>query len=74
MTNFDPHPVASSLHFYILPDHRGHWIVRERSDLAGGVFSTRKGAIRFALSETGGDASQLEVFRAAQPRTRSSQR
>jgi hypothetical protein len=48
--------------------------VRERSDLAGGVFSTRKGAIRFALSETGGDASQLEVFRAAQPRTRSSQR
>ena len=70
MSNFIPRPIRSSYRFDIGPDHYGHWIVRERSNLAGGVFLTRKGAIRFAISEAGGDASQVHEFGAAQRRAR----
>lgn len=61
MPDFDPHPVRSTYDFYIKCDRRGHWIVRERSNLAGGVFLTRGDAMRFALSETGGDASHVHA-------------
>jgi hypothetical protein len=61
MRNFGFHQVASSHHFYIRPDDHGHWIVRERHRLAGGVFLTREGAMKFALSETGGDASHVHA-------------
>jgi hypothetical protein len=69
MQNFGLHQVPSRYHFYIRPDHHGHWIVRERRNLAGGVFLTREGAMKFALSETGGDASHVHSkFDAAQRR------
>jgi hypothetical protein len=61
MPNLDLHAVRSPYHFYIRPDHHGHWIVRERRNLAGGVFLTRESAMKFALSETGGDASHIHA-------------
>ena len=68
MTSFAPHPVHSPYDFRIDRDRSGHWIVRERSALSGGVFLTRKDAIRFALFETGGDTSRVHA--AAEPRRR----
>jgi hypothetical protein len=69
MPNVDLHAVRSPYHFYIRPDHHGYWIVRERRDLAGGVFLAREGAIKFALFGTGGDASHVHTkFGAAQRR------
>ena len=61
MPDFDPHPVCPPYDFYIKCDRRGHWIVRERSNLAGGVFLTRGDAMRFALSETGGYATHVHA-------------
>jgi len=61
MQNFDLHQVPSPYHFYIRPDHHGHWIVRERRNLAGGVFLTRESAMKFALSEACGDPSHVHA-------------
>jgi hypothetical protein len=55
--------VPSAYDFHINRDRRGHWIVSERHDLSGGVFLTRKDAIRFALFEAGGDASHVHTDR-----------
>lgn len=59
--------VPSSYDFHIGRDRRGHWIVSERHNLSGGVFLTRKDAIRFALFEAGGDPSHVHTHRGARP-------
>jgi hypothetical protein len=61
MSNFVPLRVATPYRFDIRPDRHGQWIVRERSDLAGGVFLTRESALHFALSETGGNAAHVHA-------------
>jgi len=61
MDMFTPHRVPSSYHFLIRPDRRGHWIVRERSNLVGGLFLTRDGAMKFALCEAGGNVAQVSA-------------
>ena len=65
MSDFVPRPVPSPYYFDIEHDRHGHWTARDRQDLAGGTFLTRKAALRFALSETGGDRRHINVVRAA---------
>jgi len=65
MSDFAPHPVRMSYDFGIARNDLGHWTVRERHALSGGVFLTRKDALRFALSETGWDASHVHATRGA---------
>jgi hypothetical protein len=65
MPNFAPLLVPSPYDFQIENDGLGNWIVRERDDLAGGVFFTRKEAIRCALFEAGGDPSRVHAEFAA---------
>ncbi|HWB51337.1 MAG TPA: hypothetical protein VG651_19650 [Stellaceae bacterium] len=61
MNDFAPRRVCSPHHFDIRRDRRGHWVARDRNGLAGGTFLTRDGALRYALFETGGDASLVHV-------------
>ena len=61
MTDFSPRRICSPLHFDIRRDRRGHWVARDRNGLAGGTFLTRDGALRYALSEAGGDTSLVHV-------------
>jgi hypothetical protein len=46
-----PHPH----HFDIARSDHGLWRVEDRERLIGGIFRTRKDAIRFAMFETDGD-------------------
>jgi hypothetical protein len=59
MTDFAPLRVCSPHHFDIRHDRRGHWVARDRDGLTGGTFLTHRDAVRFALFETGGDASYV---------------
>jgi len=64
MTHFAPLRVCLPHHFDIRHDRHGHWIARDRNGLTGGTFLTQRDAMRFALFETGGDASCVHVSRA----------
>jgi hypothetical protein len=64
MSDFVPRPVPRSYDFDIEHDRHGHWTARDRDGLAGGTFLTRKAALRFALSETGGDRRHVHMVRA----------
>jgi hypothetical protein len=64
MTNFTPQRVYLSRHFDIRHDRHGHWTAQGRDGLTGGTFRTRLDALRFALFETGGDASYVHEARA----------
>lgn len=66
MTDFVPLRVYPSYHFDIKRNLRGYWIARDRHGLAGGTFLTRKGALRFALFESGGDSARVHAYPAAQ--------
>ena len=72
MPRFTSCPTPSPYSFYISADRHNHWIVREREDRLGGTFLTRQGAIRFALAETGGDASHVHAKQAPRRRARAS--
>ena len=61
MTDFAPRRVCLPHDFDIRHDRRGRWIARDRNGLGGGTFLTREGALRFALFETGGDASHVHA-------------
>jgi hypothetical protein len=61
MASFDPRQACAPHHFEILRDTKGHWVVRDREGLVGGVFLTRKDAVRFALGEVAGDAAYVHV-------------
>jgi hypothetical protein len=65
MSDFVPRRIETPYHFDIVHDPHGHWTARDRSGLTGGTFLTRKDAMRFALSETGGDRRHIHVLRAA---------
>ena len=69
MTDFAPQRVCLPHHFDIRHDRRGHWIARDRDGLVGGTFLTHKDAVRFALFETGGDASHIHEAKAASRRS-----
>ena len=59
MTVFAPLRIHPSRHFDIRADSGGRWLACGRDGLCGGTFRTRAAAIRFALFETGGDASHI---------------
>jgi hypothetical protein len=61
MSIFAPLPIRSTYDFRIERDRLGHWVVSERSGLAGGVFHNREDAFRFALFESGEDASHVHL-------------
>jgi hypothetical protein len=61
MTAFAPQRVFLPHHFDIRVDARGRWIARDRDGMCGGTFRTRADALRFALFETGGDASYIHT-------------
>lgn len=58
-------PARPSYRFEIARKPCGHWIAHDRDGLAGGTFTSRKDAVRFALSEARGDSAQ--VFAAPDP-------
>ena len=64
-------------HFDIARSDHGFWQVEDRERLIGGIFRTRKDAVRFAMFETDGDRTCIH-FRPgrahAAPRVRSSGR
>ena len=51
--------------FLVTQDEFGRWIARENQGRVGGVFRSRREAIRFALFETGNHASAVVVDTAA---------
>ena len=53
--------------FTVSRDARGNWIADEIHGLVGGIFITRKDAVRFALDEVEGDASRVHVEPAPEP-------
>lgn len=53
--------------FTVCRDRHGRWVAVETHGLLGGVFATRKDAMRFALSEADGDADRVYVEPAAEP-------
>jgi hypothetical protein len=61
MTDFVPQPVCTPYHFDIKHGRQDCWIVRDRGGLTGGIFLTRKDAVRFALFEVGGDSARVHV-------------
>ncbi|HZU91647.1 MAG TPA: hypothetical protein VE993_20510 [Stellaceae bacterium] len=61
MARFDPRPACAPHHFEIACDARGRWVVRDREGLVGGVFLTRRDAVRFALGEVAGDAAYVHI-------------
>ena len=63
MPNFAPHYVCRPHHFDIRHSCRGFWTARDREGLTGGIFLTRRDAIRFALFEAGGDAAYVHEAR-----------
>jgi hypothetical protein len=70
MSDFDPQRVYPAHHFDVRHDRHGHWIARDRDGLTGGTFLTRRDALRFALFESGGDASYVHEARAMRHRGR----
>lgn len=47
--------------FTIWRDERGRWIAHETRGLVGGLFVSRKEAVRFALHEAYGDRQRIHV-------------
>jgi hypothetical protein len=64
MSDFVPRPVTTSYDFDIEHDRLGRWTARDRGGLTGGTFLTRQAALRFALTETGGDRRHVHLVRA----------
>jgi hypothetical protein len=54
-----------SHHFDIARSDHGLWRVEDREGLIGGIFRTRKDAIRFAMFETDGDRTCIHFQRGA---------
>lgn len=70
MADFAPRRVYQAHHFDIQHDCHGHWIAQDRDGLSGGTFLSRRDAIRFALFETGGDATYVHEGKIAPHRGR----
>ena len=50
-------------HFEIAKTGQGLWRVEDREGLIGGIFRTRKDAMRFAMSEADGDRARVRLRR-----------
>jgi hypothetical protein len=62
MPYFDAPPGQRVLReFTIRRDQSGRWIASETHGLLGGVFLSRKEALRFALYEADGDVDRVHV-------------
>ena len=62
MPYFDQPPGQRVLkEFFVRRDRRGRWVAAETHGLAGGLFRTRKAAVRFALHEADEDAGRVHV-------------
>jgi len=46
------HPVPRHSRFLVGRDASGHWVVRDREGLIGGMFVERAAAVHFALEES----------------------
>ena len=64
MTNLAECPVREPHDFEIARDESGHWVARDRDGLIGGVFRTRRDAVRFALFEADGDTTRIHIVTA----------
>jgi len=53
--------------FVVSQNPRGQWVAREGTGLIGGVFRSRRDAVRFALFETGSPESVFVVAGGAAP-------
>jgi hypothetical protein len=62
MSPFQPRRAATPHHFEIAEDGHGHWMATDTEGLIGGVFRTRKDALRFALFEAEGDPACVCVL------------
>ena len=62
MSLFAPRRMAPRHHFEIAEDGRGHWVARDVEGLVGGIFRSRKDALRFAVDEAEGDAGCVCVL------------
>ena len=62
MSSFAPSHVSTPYHFEIAQNARGYWVAKDKKGLIGGVFRTRKDALRFALFEVGGDSSCVQLI------------
>jgi hypothetical protein len=67
MSDFVPRAIATPYDFDIEHDRLGHWTARDRGGLTGGTFVTQQAALRFALTETGGDKRHVHLMRARRP-------
>jgi hypothetical protein len=67
MSSFAPRAVLTAHHFEVSEKGRGYWVAEDKEGLVGGVFRTRKDAVRFALDETAGDSSCVRVFASNKP-------
>ncbi|THD49664.1 MAG: hypothetical protein E7774_00790 [Bradyrhizobium sp.] len=47
--------------FIVGPDGDGHWVVRDRRALCGGLFVNREDAVRYAKFESDGIADQVTL-------------
>jgi hypothetical protein len=70
MPRFAPVSIRSAYDFRVECDRLGHWVVSERSGLAGGVFHNRKDAVRFALFESGEDTTHVHIAAERLPKPR----
>jgi hypothetical protein len=62
MSTFEPRRAATPHHFEIAEDGHGHWMATDTEGLVGGVFRTRKDALRFAMFEAEGDPACVCVL------------
>lgn len=62
MSSFAPRAVFTSHHFEIAENTRGYWVAQDQEGLIGGVFRSRKDALRFALFEAAGVSAHVRVL------------
>ena len=67
MSIFAPQAAFTPHHFEIAEDERGHWVAKDKEGLIGGVFRSRKDALRFALFEVAGDSACVRVLPRKRP-------
>jgi hypothetical protein len=67
MSNFAPQAVSTLYHFEIAENRRGYWVAEDHDGLVGGVFRSRKAALRFALFEAAGDSARVRLLPAEGP-------
>jgi hypothetical protein len=62
MSSFEPQAILTPYHFEIAQNRRGYWVAKDDEGLIGGVFRSRKDALRFALFEAAGESAHVRVL------------